>query len=334
MRSILRSINLSLAARSSAPALRRDSTLKKLTHFARAECLEGRVLLSTYSFSEVENTGPGQFYIASLPAINNSGVIAVASSHGLYAIGGTTITTIADGTVYADLLDPSINSAGVVADTSRNGPNGYEYIIAGSGGPLTDIGDTSNPTFNNFASRGMGPLAIIDDSGDVVFSDFESVFGVSDWVGNGTSVTAVPSSQDVEAEVGPFVSINDSGVVAYISDPLNQGLDINTWDGSKTTVVYSGFQGGQLGDPGPPAINDEGVLVSNMSGLPDGLPAGIYEFGSDGSGPVFVTPAVGAYSFNDCRTVAYVSSLTFDPTLGTNVPTSIDTDTLGSAPSR
>src|SRR5262249_50391309 len=158
------------------------------------------------------------------PAINDTGSIAVAGSGGLYSISGTTITPIATSPTYFNLYDPSINDQGVVADYSENGSSGYSYIIAGSGGPGAEMPDSSDPRFaNGFRVGPVGADVWINDSGEVVFGAYANCCTFGDWIGDGTSVTPVPSSIGYE---GGASSLNDSGVDAHLFSPLDEETDI------------------------------------------------------------------------------------------------------------
>ena len=126
-----------------------------------------------------------------------------------------TFTKIADSTgALQSFGAPSLNNVGAVAFRGNSG------IFVGSGAALTLIADTSGPLADDFG------LPSINDARMVAFRTTLDAGGTAIFTGNGGPLTTIVSTSDgTFAGLGPHVSINNSGTVAFGADTsTSQGV--------------------------------------------------------------------------------------------------------------
>ena len=178
-----------------------------------------------------------------LSAINYAGTIAVAADGNLYSVKGIHNHHHRHRPSYDGVAGPSINQAGVVADVAGNSAGDIDYVITERERDY-DIADSSNLLFaNNFYLSHVGADVWVNNSGEVAFAAGDALaYGdpLLDWIGDGTTLTELPEATDAAFESGS-PSINDSGVVAYLSNFPSGEEDIDTSTGqvsrNSTTLV-------------------------------------------------------------------------------------------------
>ena len=163
---------------------------------------------------------------------------------------------------------PDINNAGVVSAVAGASPGVFHFVVAGSGGALTTIADSTDMA-SGLRSNSIATNTSINDSGTVTFvaraDTVDGKYGV--YTGSGGALSLVADSS---GDIGLFSSygpsINDSGTVAFTA--IVSGGDRGLYTGpdlmaDKVVEVGDLLAGGTVAyvESGRFAINDSGEIA-------------------------------------------------------------------------
>jgi hypothetical protein len=281
------------------------------------ERLEARVVLSSYTFTKIADTGDGLRDFGAAPASSNAGAVAflarpsgTAGVTSLYTGSGGPLTTIARAEAPEEIDPfPSINDGGTVAFVVRS-PQG-ERVATGDGGPPTTLYARGDYGYYSF-----GP-ASLNRAGAVAFWASTYILSQPEVIdtGDGGPPTRIDHSESFEfTHFGTRPYLNNAGAVAYsytFRSPAYDENAIRKGDGHAPATLYSD-RDGVFSSFGDPALNDNGKVAFAADLVRGG--SGIFE-GDGGpvrtvalTGDVFRAFA-GAPSLNAAGEVAFAATL-------------------------
>jgi hypothetical protein len=257
------------------------------------ERLEARVVLSSYTFTKIADTGDGLSDFGGAPALSNAGTVAfLARESGaagiayLYTGSGGPLTTIARAEAPEELDPfPSINDGDTVAFVVRSPQD--ERLVTGDGGPLTTL--YARPDYGYYS---FGP-ASLNGAGVVAFWVSTFILSIPEAIdaGDGGPPDRIDRSESFQfTHFGTLPYLNNAGAVAYLylfRSPAYNENAIRVGDGETVATLYSDREG-LFSSFGNPALNDSGevafaaTLASGGSGV----------FAGDG-GPVTTVALTG-----------------------------------------
>jgi hypothetical protein len=257
----------------------------------------------SYAFTLIAaDDGPvGRFNSNMFPAINGTGTVAFEALtqtgiEGIFIGNGGTLMTVATngpGSPFAFFgpgmfAGPAINEEAAVAFRA-NLSIGGQGIFVGQGGSVTTIAETSGPP------SGFQGVAI-NNSGTVGFG-FESIPGTP---GNARIVTARDGVFVTIAEAsGLFggVSLNDRGVVAFLTNPILPGSGLFTGSGGALTTIASTSVQGPFFQITEPSINLGGIVAFQADLTSGGVLGGTGIFAGNGGPIMTIADDSGPYAF-------------------------------------
>jgi hypothetical protein len=270
-----------------------------LTEFLSVE----RVAAGQYNFVRISGPPGEQFY--SPPSLNNSGRLAFGNDSGVYSADESGFITIGQpgvGGLSTIRGDPHISDNGTVCFAATLPPPAYYATVAGSGGALTTIADSTGPLYTTWADDSINAAGVVAFSADVR-GGVRSIFA-----GSGGPLTPVFIPDSASSAV--FPSINDAGSIAFVNRTPSQQILYRSDNGVLTTI-YSHSAGG-IYSITPPSMNNQGQVafseVLSVSGttaiyLGAGGPVSTVV---DGSGPY---STFGIFKLNDLGQIAFVAAL-------------------------
>lgn len=247
-----------------------------------------------YNFRLIADTS-GPFTSVGLPQINNSGIVAFATSvdsgvRGIYTGNGGPLTLIADTSesspFFRFLSGPRINNAGTVVFSALN-DSIDRGIYTGNGGPVTTVIDETTSEIQGYSTVG------ISDDGTVAFKGDTPIATGAYTIKDGVVTTVADTTGPISAIGGgpATVVINANGVVAFEAELDNGGQAIFSGTGGPLTTIADTL--GDFIDFRPIGINSFGRVA--FSADVDGGGRGVY---SGDGGPITTIVDPGSETFD------------------------------------